>query len=582
MLSTLLFQFSAAQALLTFLPAGINLGIAVYVFFYLPRHRTTDIFGFAVVALMFWQISDGLYIGLETRAAAILVDKVFSVSWMSLAPLGFHFACRYTGSRLVRSPLFLALTYGPFFVLHRLYISFIDESRLIRDPQWGWVVTPESHGIEVFANWFVSATMVVMALILLVNALRQPRGERRMQMMLVAGGALVPVVGGITLEVVFPMVLGRNELPLTSGLITFFSIAVITAVRRYRLFDPVESLSLDKVLQQVPNLVLLVRPDLQVRVLNSFSQTRLGTRSMDSIVPLRSLFESKELYEVFHHNIIAPAFAGASVGNRSVTFRVNGSDMHTLLSAEPVLNAGQVQAVLLVANDISSYLMLAEELKRSNDRRHRDVTEAVIAAQENERRIIGAELHDNVNQILTSARLYMDLATSDEAQRAQFLSMAGNIVSQAMQEVRKLSHSLIPPSLSGETLVEALTHLLQSPSTEHFEVELDVALFDEDSIPPKLKLTIYRIVQEQWSNIVKHAAAKKVVVSLRNQRNSIILLVSDNGLGFDASEHPHGVGLKNIETRALLHEGRLTLETARNKGCRLQVEFPLTVAAFAG
>ncbi|RYY89000.1 MAG: sensor histidine kinase [Chitinophagaceae bacterium] len=580
MLSSLLFQFSATQVLLTFLPASVNLGIALYVFFYLPRNRITDIFGFSVLALMFWQISDGLYLGVETRRAAVLVDKVFSVSWLAMAPLGFHFACRYTGSRLLKSPLFLAITYGPFFILHRLYISFVEESRLVRDPVWGWVITPETHGVEVFANWFVSATMIVMALILLLHALRQPKGERRMQALLIAGGALVPVGGGILVEVVFPVLLGRNELPLTSGLITFFSTAVIVALRRYRLFDPAESLTIDKVLQQVPNLVILVRPDLHLRALNSFTERKLGLNARADALPLRYLFGSDEAFERFRKDIVDPAFGGASIGNQSVAFQVRASNMHTLLSAEPVVNAGQVQAVLLVANDISSYLRLADELKQSNEQRHREVTEAVIAAQENERRIIGAELHDNVNQILTSARLYLGMAVSDDEKRGHFLSVTGGIIAQAMQEVRKLSHSLIPPTLSGETLVEALTHLLESPATGGFEVELEVTRFDEESIPPKLKLTIYRIVQEQWSNIIKHASAQQVNVSLRNLRNTVLLTISDNGIGFDPAQHARGVGLKNIETRALLHGGRITVEAAKNKGCTLRVEFPLSVAAY--
>jgi len=186
-------------------------------------------------------------------------------------------------------------------------------------------------------------------------------------------------------------------------------------------------------------------------------------------------------------------------------------------------------------------------------------------------------LHDNVNQILTSARLYLNLARTEPEQREKFITLSEEILARAMNEVRKLSHTLIPPTLSGETLVEALHHLFEaSERTGLFEVQLDVQYFDEEVLSPKLKLSLYRIVQEQLSNIIRHAGARKVQVTLRQLESNLLLEVRDDGSGFDKAMRALGVGMKNMETRAALHNGQFIVESAPGAGCLLQVLFPFS------
>lgn len=576
------------MSLLFFLPALINLGIAAYIVFFLPRSRTVDLFAICVVALSLWQVEEGGYMYLTNALDAYHWDKTFCFSWILVSPVGLHFASSYTRQRFVDKRSFLVLIYLPFLLLHGLYVSD-NYNHLVPDKHFGWVIAPDTGFINALLLWMMAGTMFVVTGMLLLYAYRvRHNGRRRVQALLVALGILVPTVMGFITQVLFPLVFDINELPLSPVLVTLFSLFTIVALVRYRLFDITESLSLNMVLQQFQNIVVAVTPDRKVQVLNHYTGN-LFRHNAGHTLRLEHCFGSQAALEDFDEQVLTPAFGGSSLRNNMVTFEIGKRSIDALVAVEPMRYRNEVQAVLIIANDITEYLEVVEQRKRAERqleeeqlRRHREVTEAVIAAQENERRIIGAELHDNVNQILTSAKLYLGLsATTGEDQRGKFLEQSSKIIGKAMNEVRKLSHSLIPPSLSGETLVEALRHLLQGASAG-FDVQLEVTRVNEETLPPKLKLTIYRIVQEQWSNIIKHAYARNVVVTLRNTRNGLLLQIRDDGVGFDPKQHSRGVGLTNIETRAELHGGRVTVQAAHDKGCTLQVEFPLSVAAFAG
>ncbi|RYG50649.1 MAG: hypothetical protein EOO01_10230, partial [Chitinophagaceae bacterium] len=98
---------------------------------------------------------------------------------------------------------------------------------------------------------------------------------------------------------------------------------------------------------------------------------------------------------------------------------------------------------------------------------------------------------------------------------------------------------------------------------------------DEDRLPENLKLTIFRIVQEQLNNIFKHARAKKIDASITMDNDRLVLKMRDDGRGFDPAVNGKGVGLKNIRSRAELHKGAMNLKTTEGKGTELTVSFNL-------
>ena len=96
---------------------------------------------------------------------------------------------------------------------------------------------------------------------------------------------------------------------------------------------------------------------------------------------------------------------------------------------------------------------------------------------------------------------------------------------------------------------------------------------DDNSLSDKMKLTIYRIVQEQVTNIIKHANAKEVIIEIYQDKGALVLTIKDDGVGFDVSSKRNGVGLQNISSRAELLDGEVIINSSPGNGCELQVIF---------
>lgn len=229
-------------------------------------------------------------------------------------------------------------------------------------------------------------------------------------------------------------------------------------------------------------------------------------------------------------------------------------------------------------HDITERLRLRAALEEFRLQQQRAVTQATIKGQEKEREQLGIELHDNINQILATAKLYLDFSmTSDEVNKDVLLKSKEFIVL-AANEIRKLSQTLLPPSLEEFGLITALNELVHPlTATASFIIETEWDSFPETKFEKEQKLTIYRIVQEQLNNIIKHAKAKEVTISLclDEKGESLELSIKDDGEGFDQAEKRNGVGLRNITSRAGLFSGVVNIYSRPGAGCELKVIFPV-------
>jgi len=238
-------------------------------------------------------------------------------------------------------------------------------------------------------------------------------------------------------------------------------------------------------------------------------------------------------------------------------------------------------AVLALANDVTERIQLENELNEQRVTRQRQITEAVIVAQEKERTEIGKELHDNVNQILGASNLYINTAMTDEDMRQELLERSTELVSNAINEIRKISKSLITPGLREIGLIESIEDIIDDMRLvkDDLSIELDLQNIAEEQIEDRRKLALFRMVQEQLNNIVKHARATRVLIRLSIEGADIVLTVTDNGVGFDVSRHRKGVGITNIISRAELFNGTVEIQSAPGEGCTLSVGLPVNGVA---
>jgi PAS domain S-box-containing protein len=233
-------------------------------------------------------------------------------------------------------------------------------------------------------------------------------------------------------------------------------------------------------------------------------------------------------------------------------------------------------AMLILSKDVTRNIELQNELLEERIAHQREIARASIMVQEKERNEIGRELHDNVNQILTSVKLHLEFMGNNGADTEKHRQISLNMVSNVIQEIRRLSRSLVPPTLDDVGLVPSISDLMESINTigtirMHFEHKE----FEEDVLPPGLKLTLLRIIQEQTTNILKYARATEARIGLWQEGPLLYLRISDNGVGFDPEKVRKGIGLTNIMNRADIYHGQLDLQSMPGKGCMLGVSFDL-------
>lgn len=257
--------------------------------------------------------------------------------------------------------------------------------------------------------------------------------------------------------------------------------------------------------------------------------------------------------------------------------RTTNERMWVLINTDPVVDEkGTLIHIISTIKDITDRKKLEEELLAEQIGHQKALTQATLDGQEKERREIGKELHDNVGQQLTTTKLFLDMAktTADDA-TAEMVSLALKGISDVINEVRSISHALVPPTLGDLGIIESIEELIETIRYVQL-LKIDFNYFDlnEDRIPENQQLMLYRIIQEGLSNIVKHANAREVSIVMKNNNKQLMLEIKDNGKGFDLATVRRGLGLTNIRNRAELFGGKVTLNSTPGGGCSLKVVIP--------
>ncbi|RYY96426.1 MAG: PAS domain-containing sensor histidine kinase [Chitinophagaceae bacterium] len=231
--------------------------------------------------------------------------------------------------------------------------------------------------------------------------------------------------------------------------------------------------------------------------------------------------------------------------------------------------------VMVIVNDVTEKLALEQQVLEEKISVQKEIAKAIINTQEKERSEIGKELHDNVNQILTTTKLYIENIRYYPEQRDSFVEKSAALLQKAISEIRGLSKALVTPVIYDigfrATLEELIEHYR---NLNLFELQL---LFEveESGIENGLRLTIYRILQEQLNNIVKHARARTVHIRLRRSGPALHICIADDGVGFDPRQKRHGLGLSNMMNRIEVFKGSYEIRSAEGEGCEICIRFPM-------
>jgi signal transduction histidine kinase len=209
----------------------------------------------------------------------------------------------------------------------------------------------------------------------------------------------------------------------------------------------------------------------------------------------------------------------------------------------------------------------------------RTLSRKLMETQENERRRLSRELHDEVGQALTALKINLQVLQRTDIESAQQLQECINIVNHTLQEIRQLSLDLRPSLLDDLGLVAALRWHVDYHSRLSGLGAKFITNLSNIRLPSQLEITCYRIVQESFTNVVKHSQAANVQVELISQDNKIHLFVRDDGLGFDVDAvnldvvWGKGLGLLGMKERIALVGGQIEINSLAARGTEIHAMF---------
>lgn len=252
----------------------------------------------------------------------------------------------------------------------------------------------------------------------------------------------------------------------------------------------------------------------------------------------------------------------------------NGKLIIVETTSHPIEFNGK-NARMVISNDITEKRKLEVKLREHQKEEQVKITATALEAQERERHAIGTELHDNVNQILVGTKLLLAAVKNVPERELLLLRSCIDNLQEAIDENRKLAHILVTPDLEAESLVDQIRRLCSTMlEIDGVKVLIDTSKYDDHVLSQDNKIAIYRIAQEQCTNIVKYAAATIVNISISNTGRLFKMTIADDGTGMDVSKSTQGIGLRNINSRLSVLKGKANIITAPGKGFILEIEFP--------
>ncbi len=201
---------------------------------------------------------------------------------------------------------------------------------------------------------------------------------------------------------------------------------------------------------------------------------------------------------------------------------------------------------------------------------------SVVNAAEDERKRIAMELHDGLGQLLSAARLNVSVLEDVAGENdKEVVENAESLIDQAITDLRNISHNLMPSALIRLGLVAALNDMAAKiNSGRQLNVEVKTQGID-GRLPETFEIALYRVVQEAVNNIIKHAGATLINISLSKTDETLDLVIADNGKGMpeNAEKNSKGIGWEDIKSRVSLFNGSMMLYSEPGAGTRININF---------
>jgi PAS domain S-box-containing protein len=342
------------------------------------------------------------------------------------------------------------------------------------------------------------------------------------------------------------------------------------------------------ILEQTTDYVAMADASESMLYLNPAGRAMLGLGPADDISQRKMCDHSdQEALDVIRNIAIPAAIENGLWAGES---RMRDSTGHVIYTSQVVIAHrgadGQIDCFSTIVRDISKRVRDEQALRESREEL-RHLSGLLVSIQEDERRRIALDLHDELGQSLSLIKLAVEKTAEQMAVGAtdaalDSLHQVIPLLKEAILEVRRVSTELRPSILDDLGILPTLSWFFREFEAvcSHIAVE-KVLQVSEQEVPAPLKIIIYRIIQEATNNIVKHAAADRVRVSLYRANDALHLLIQDNGRGFDPASvdcrrgESRGLGLISMKERVSLSGGSYHLESSPGFGTHIRASWPL-------
>jgi PAS domain S-box-containing protein len=331
---------------------------------------------------------------------------------------------------------------------------------------------------------------------------------------------------------------------------------------------------LNQALIQSPESVVVTNVNGIIEYVNPAFTILSGYSEQEAIGKNPRLLKSGDQPEDYYKNLWDTISSGKTWEGEFVNKRKNGTKY---------LVQANISSIKDKEGLITHYIGVEEDITEKR-KLERDFIHAFIDAQEHEKQSFGEDLHDGISQILAAESMFIEVLIKQNQDRldgkAQHLLKIKELNLSAINEARNIAHGLMSKQLKEKGLLMAVENIcIDYNQTKDIAFRYTSRDLKEEEISKEIKTNIFRIIQEVSTNIIRHSGATKAEVSLgKTDKNELKLIIKDNGVGIDFKKmkrEKRGAGLKNIERRVTLLNGKHNLESELNKGTCYTIIVPL-------
>lgn len=570
--------------LLFIIPALIDIGIFVYVFFFLSQNKTNKIFSAFVFLLGITQALDGIMRLSTTAETAVEWSKISAAPWVFISPLGLLFSLRYSGwHQKFSNNLLIVILFLPPILLEFLIIAGLNEVTIEKSEIWHWIANPKPSAATIIIYLWNSVTSFVMFILFWLYYIQVRKDKRKNRFsLLIAAGTAISFMIGITTEVIFPLVFGINDLPVSTISITIFSLSILIAITKYKAFDYSPKHQWKNILDTMNEGVLIVDNKDRIMYANKAFcwQTGFGYDELKGQVARNLLTNEQDTRKKIEETMLE------RLEKKSSQFEVllktkSGKNIWTLISGSPYFDIhGNVIGSIGIHTNISDLKLVNNELKLFIYKTSHDLRSPIAA-------VLGlTDLAMSENDI---EQIKSYLKKIDYSAKKLDTALINLVKNMQIKDINEFNDKINVE----EVLEEVLKQFIGYEGFQHLEISKSV-LFNGDFLSNRL--IIESIFQNIIENAIKYRKTNKsnawLQISVQLIEENIQIIFSDNGIGIDSmflnkifemyfrgtvNAKGSGLGLYLVKTGIDKLGGTIEVDSEKDQGTKITISLPLSV-----